>query len=431
MTTTKTFGRRDLLRGIGAGAAFLTPIVRDVQAWAAGAPAGNFMVFYTPNGHRRSDFGATGIDGTFTLKSSLAPLEPYKAKLTVMGNLDNPGPSSKGSHEDCVRTLTCVSGGDLYTAQGPSIDWVIAGALGERPLTTSSLWPNAPNWQTKISWKGKGVNDPHVDSAKTVFDNLFGSVMVGTPPPASGGPSAADVAAAQKRSVLDYVKEDANLLLGRLPANQKVKITNHLDAIRELEKKLAPTAPGSTNGVACTTTTVKQRVDAGTAGLTGGPELQAAIEIKLDLLATAFSCGTRHVATLLCQGASDGRNPFGGVNHHDVSHGKGDDPVGTWKKIDAWYAARFAYLMKKLQDLQIIDHTIVAWATEISEEHDQTGFVIPVAGGAGLGLRNGRAFADRDTLSNLWVSIQKAMGVASNDFGAGSSGGVPGLHVPV
>jgi hypothetical protein len=110
-----------------------------------------------------------------------------------------------------------------------------------------------------------------------------------------------------------------------------------------------------------------------------------------------------------------------------VSHYEGANPVEVWKKIDTWYAERFAYVMKRLNDLALLDTTIVAWCTEISEGHDQRGFVVPIAGGGALGLQLGQALSARSTLSNLWVTVQRALGVPSDTFGAGSSGGIAGL----
>lgn len=403
--------RRDLLGGLGAGTVLFAPLVRQVNAWAAGKATPNFLAFFTPNGHVRSDFGGSGEGTSFTLKSSLAPLEPHKGKLAIVSNLDNPGASSKGSHEDCVRTLTCMPGPGLYEAFGPSIDWVIGNHLNSRPMTLSSSWPGRPNWQSKISWQKEKVFDPHVDSASGMFGEVFANVM-----PTQ---SAAEVEKTlrAKKSILDHVVGDINALNARLPGAQRPKLQTHTEAIRQLEKSLTPASVAS-----CSTTSLKAALDA------GGTGLQRSLELKIDLIATAFACGARRSASLLAQGASGGINPVGGPgNHHNVSHGEVPDAKNVWKKIDLWYANRFAYLMKKFTDLGIIDNTVTVWATEISEQHSQIGFVMPVAGGGALGMQLGKAYGDKDQISNLWVSCQKAMGLAKDTFGNKSSGGIPGL----
>jgi hypothetical protein len=416
-------GRRDLLRGLGVGAAFFAPFARQARSWAAGKPTPNVFVLHTPNGHVRSAFGGSGSGGGFTLKSSLAPLESVKAKVAIMGDLDNAGASSKGSHEDIVRQLTSVPGSDMYRGYGSSIDWVVANATQTRPMTMSSRVGSKPDWNTKLSWRQDGVFEPQVEDATAIYTGVFGNVMATPATPAD--PAIAQRMLAQGKSVLDLVRVDISTLMSRLAPPERTKLEVHLDSLRQLEGALKPVATVGTAG--CDPAPVKAKIAAGEAG-TAGQALQKSMEIKFDLAATAFACGVRRAATLLGQPASAGINPLGGIGHHNLSHGEG--PVADWIKIDVWYAERFAYFVKKLIDMQLIDSTVVVWTTEISEQHNQRGFVIPVAGGGALGIQLGQAYAARDTLSNLWVSVQKAIGVSKDTFGAGSSGGMPGLLKP-
>lgn len=415
--------RRDLLQGIGAGLTLLFPFAKEVRAQASGVATGNFMVYYTPNGHVRSKFGSTGNGDSFTLKPSLAQgLNAFKHKMSVIHDIYNPGASSKGSHEDCVRTLTCVPGSQGYEAYGPSIDWVVAESKGQRPITLAASWGQAPNWQSKISWKAARVFDPHINDAKKAFDSLFAGVVSSPSGNSSSSGETIEAIHAQNKSILDFVKADIATLSGRLAAPDKVKLDLHMDAIREIEKTVttvpasgAPLAACNTDGLA---TSITQNAS----------DFKRSIEIKMDLIAAAFACGNRRAATLLTQGASGGRNPFGSPNHHDVSHFKGTNPQEVWAKIDAWYAERLAYLAQKLSDLQILDTTVIAWATEIAEGHYQNGFVIPLIGGSGLGLANRRTFTGNNSMSNIWVSVQKAMGIKKDTFGTKSTGGITGLY---
>jgi Protein of unknown function (DUF1552) len=434
--------RRDLLRGLGLGTVILSPFVRSVEGWAQGKNTGNFLAFFSPNGFVRSSFGASGSGASFALKPSLAPLEPYKTKLSVCSPLDNSALSPKGSHEDMCKQLTAVPGADMYTGYGPSIDWVIAGASGQRPMTMSSLCTSKPNYQTKLSWKSAGVSDPHVDSALTIFNELFGSAVP------NQSQQQTDRLLAARRSVLDYIKGDIASLNARLAAPDRQKLSNHLDGLRQLELALAPGAVASCNGSDAVKTRATDSPSAsgaagyvqsasicngGNGGCATGAEaatmLQSEFELRVEVIATAFACGVRRAATLMVQPGNAGINPIGGVgNHHQVTH---DGPMETRIQIDRWYATRFAYLLKRLSEMQILDTTVVVWVTEISEEHYQQGFVTPVAGGGALGMQHGQLYGNGKTLSNLWVSVQQAMGISSATFGSGSSGGIPGLFKPV
>src|SRR5262245_23000693 len=76
--------RRALLGGLGAGAALLTPFVKYRSAMAQTATSGNLLIFFTPNGHKREYFGATGSGAAMTLGPSLAPLEAVKSDIAVV-----------------------------------------------------------------------------------------------------------------------------------------------------------------------------------------------------------------------------------------------------------------------------------------------------------------------------------------------------------
>ena len=103
MTGKASFGRsgvsrRDLLRGLGAGAALLGPFLKYRSAWAQPAQSGNLLIFYTPNGHLRAQFGASGgADagvGALNFLPSLAPLQPYVSDVTVIKGLCSKTPTN-------------------------------------------------------------------------------------------------------------------------------------------------------------------------------------------------------------------------------------------------------------------------------------------------------------------------------------------------
>src|SRR5258708_4699129 len=102
------YSRRNLLRGLGAGAVLLSPFVRHRMSLAQAAPAGNVLIWFTPNGHIKDEFDADGAGATFTLKKSLAPLETWKQDLAVIRGLALKTTTEVNSHDDIVRHLTCI-----------------------------------------------------------------------------------------------------------------------------------------------------------------------------------------------------------------------------------------------------------------------------------------------------------------------------------
>jgi len=418
---------------MGAGAFLLGPMVKQWRAFAAERPAGQFLAFCTPNGHVRSEFGATGAEGSFALKRSLTPLAPFKNRLSVL-TLDNP--AGNDSHESLNRVLTCARDkrttgqSAKYTAGGPSVDWSIANRKGSRPINASTL-VSYSDWHAQLSWKAAGVPAGNVGSASSVYSEVFASTVIS---PSAGPPSSAAVAdrlIAQRRSVLDFVMQDIASLRPRLAVGERSKLDSHLDSLRQMEKGLAagPDRLSTATVAVCARAEAKAAVDATIAG--GEAErLRRSLDVTSDVIATAFACGLRNSATLLAQPASKGINPFIAAadkdsNHHGVSHGGGGGR-SMWAQIDTWYAERFAYLLRRLTDLNIADRTIVAWVSEISEPHNQDGSVIPVFGGDALGMQLGRTMPAAGTFANLWTTVHAALGVPVDSFGTDGGGNPAG-----
>lgn len=452
-SNSSPFSRRNLLRGVGAGAFLLAPFARTQVSTAAANAAGNLLVFFTPNGFDRGKFGATSPGSGYSFLPSLAGLTADRADITVIKGLCNKSASDKSSHEDCVKILTCVTGSDLFRGYGPSIDHVVAGHHGGRPLTLAvENFNDEPNWQTKISWVSDNAFDPHVKSTRAVFDTVFGSF---TPP--SGAPPAAEPKApipihAQNKSVLDFVRQDISLFKSRLSAADRAKLDLHLESLREVEKRVA--AAGGTGTVPstalCSLENLQSRAYDG-GGSDAIASLQSQGETMVDLVSTAFACGLKRASTLFWQPASAGINPNGGGgNHHQVTHYEAPNSGEQRPKIDSWYAERFKYTLDALRSRGVLDSTVVVWASEISEEHDQNNFVMLVAGGKSLGVKlgqyieypfhgdeGGHVGTGRDSKNrsqaDLWVSVQKALGIPSDTFGDPeySSGGLSELWSPV
>ncbi|MGE0789667.1 MAG: DUF1552 domain-containing protein [Sandaracinaceae bacterium] len=434
------FHRRTLLKGLGAaGAMLLAPTVRRSVAHAdVGDPS--FVVFYSPNGSLREDFGADGTETAFTLRSSLAALEPWRSRITVIHNINNMGyPAREVSHSNVSRILTCVTGTDPQVAAGPSIDYAIADAFGQSPIVLG-VHPvgGGVSWHNKLSWAAAGVpTTPDLDSA-AVFGRLFGGIA--DTPPSDGS---ADRWNRRQASILDTVRGDIATLRGRLGATGRSLLDVHVSSLRELEQGLqrsdVPAMMCDLGGLEGTL--------AGTLPFPSGspsrksaayaPLLEAHGRLQMDMIATALACGRRRVATLVWQPcAMEGVNvegTNGSVGHHDVSHWSSADPppISTeqareeLRACDRFYARQYAYLLDKLDGLGILGDTFVPWVSDTRDSaHQQGQFQIVVGGGDTHGVRTGRflryAYSGgnnpKTVLSNrsfadLWVSTYRMMGL--------------------
>ena len=455
------FSRRALLRGIGAGAVVLEPFLRYRSAWAAPEQSGNLLVFFTPNGHKRSltvngatqpCFDAVGSATSLTLGSALTALEPFKSDVAVIKGLSLKTPTFIASHQDNCRLLTCwgapgdkeANDNTQFTGFGPSIDQAIGKALNQRPLVVAvDPYRDAPHWRTSLNWSDSGVLAPFQKDHQAVFTDVFGGLTGQTQMPDQMAAMAR--ARARNQTVLDLVRADIATFRSRINSNDKVHLDAYLDSLQSLEQKLTSAAATGS----CSVATLQPRVmamaadkaplqndDKSPAG--AAAELQKRGELWMDMIATSFACGARRIATIQWQGASEGYDPVadsGSPAHHSVSHGSA--PADHWGAIDAWYAQRFAYMLNAFKTLNVLDRTIIAWVSEITEGHNQLNMVTVVAGGQALGMKMGQYIkypingpekdgvasipivkdpANRG-ISDLWVTVQQAMGIQQDTFG--------------
>ena len=249
------------------------------------------------------------------------PLQPFQSDVAVIKGLNLKTPTFIASHQDICRILTCwgapngdSNSNDQFTAFGPSIDQVVAAAFNQRPLIVAvDPYRDQPHWRTLLSWSAAGVNAPFVKDHQAAFADLFGG-LTGMPQTADQLAALAS-ARARNASVLDFVKSDVATFRARVNSDDRAHLDSYLDALQSLEKQVAqePTVPAG-----CALPPLQARIAALPAMATTQvddkspngvvAEMQARGELWMDMIATAFACGTRRVAVMQWQGAA-GYNP--------------------------------------------------------------------------------------------------------------------------
>lgn len=438
--------------GLGVGAASFLPLVRTRTSRAQAAP-GNFLVFYSPNAWRRKWWGATQNGSTMTFGPSLSVLEPHKADITVIKGLCLKSTTKIATHQDIVRILTCTGAGangsdpgEDERAYGPSIDHHITKQLSLPPPLTLApdkslmLMSDPTNWMWRLSWRQDGTAVSHDLPLRNPAD-VYGMLYSGMMP--SGQP--AEMASRLKRgqSVLDLVKQDLTAMRTGLSAQDRGHLDVYEGSVRELERRLGQTSscnpqqPAPVDWLGTGDAVDKLATNGG---------------VLLDLIGQAFACGSRRVATLQWGEGALGVNPARTTkDHHWVTHFLGEaakdttdldgdgkiDVQDSQQRCDRWYADRFESCISKFKALGILDDTVIVWCTETSEGHNQNNCVWIVAGGRNLGIQLGKVIEypfmgeegalmqaretarkpQNTSMADLWVSVQKALGVKQEGFG--------------
>ena len=463
------FSRRNLLRGLGAGAA-LSPLLPLLNA------SGQEMVFpkrlllfFSPDGTASIDDNGAIVDwkpqGTetaFTFHAIHSALEPYKAKIVVPWGMRMSAGGAGQEHAFGMSGLW--SGATLHPpgagadfdggngnrtgwGSGPSVDQLVAAASGaacpyqrpptdamqETPYRTLELGVQcmAPHSMHRMIYKGDNQPIHPETNPRAVFDRLFGMPIDMPTTPDAG----ASQATARRRAQLTTLMSQVERLRTRVGTEEYVKIDAHLEGLRVLERRLNTTTTPGTTG--CTPPTTAPTANTSTTR-ENSSTFRAECTAMMDLVTSAFACDLTRVASVqLSRGFSNIVLDWVGMTqgHHTVSHLDGDHRTEL-QAIDQWYGTQFAYMLSKLDSVRegngtMLDNTLVVWGREMgTTSHKMQPVNLIMAGGARGGLRTGR-FIDRnrEPHAKLLVSIAQIMGLDVNGIGDrdANSGPLAGL----
>jgi Protein of unknown function (DUF1552) len=442
MMRSVRLSRRAVLRGAGAAIALpwleaMVPAVSraDEAAHVAVIPR-RIAFLYVPNGVHMADWTPAEAGAGFRLPTTLRSLEPFRRDLLVLSGLAQQNASPMGDEGgDHARSLACFLTGahPLKTdganiRAGVSIDQVAAGQVGQRtrlPSLELGIDPSAQAgscdsgyscaYSSNISWKSANLPMAKEVDPRLAFDRLFGWR------PRDASPADRERRERQERSILDFVLEDARQLNSQLGVQDRRKIEEYLNSVREIERRIAV---AESLGAAA-----RPIPDAARRPVGIPADLREHIRLMLDLLALAFQADVTRISTFMfANEASNRAYPFLNVpdGHHDLSH-HGNDP-GKHEKIKAinrFHVEQLAYLLGRLKSMKegdgtLLDHVMVVYGSGISDgdRHNHDDLPILLAGRGGGSITPGRHIQyDSLPLNNLYLSMLDRMGVKIDRHG--------------
>jgi hypothetical protein len=409
-------------------------------------PPKRLAFLYVPNGVILEDWWPEQEGADYELPATLKPLAPFKDQLLVLGGLtaDKARPNGDGPGDHARAMAAYLTGCQPRKTSGAnikvgiSVDHLAAQKIGSATKFASleigceggrqagscdSGYSCA--YSSTLSWRSESSPVAKETNPRLVFERLFS---------ADGGKSSAATykAAGYKRSLLDFVAEDAHDLKRRLGSPDQRKLDEYLSGVREIEQRLARIEKD----------TDFKGVPGGHKAPTGFPRnMRDHLRLLADMMVLAFQADLTRICTFPF--ANEGSNrPYRdeiGISdgHHDLSHHRrNEEKIAKIQKINLFHIEQLAYLLDKLKavkegDGTLLDSCLISYGSGNSDGNRHTHHDLPILlmGNGGGTLKPGRHVRyERNTpLNNLWLSLLDRVGVRVERFGD-STGRLEGLE---
>ena len=437
--------RRTFLRGVGAALALplldaMVPAASALTRTAA-VPPRRLGYVYIPMGMNPVPWTPNEVGRLTTLSPSLSPLLPHLDNLTVVTNLEINDAHISGNHASANSSfLTCVrpkrtEGSDYVN--GTSVDQIAATQVGgDTPLPSLEIGTdliaqvgNCDNgfacaYMNSLSWASPTAPNPTEADPRIVFERLFGK---------GGSPEERQAQLNRDKSILDWVLDDMARLQQQLGAGDRIKVSEYLDTVREVERRIQRAEESA----------VDSSLDDLTRPTSVPDVWEDHVKLMYDLQVLALRADlTRIITFQMAREASTRTYPQIGVPepHHPTSHHL-DNPekLAQLAKINQYHVSLFGYLVEQLKRTQdgdgtLLDHTTYLLGSGLGNPnvHDHRNLPIVIASGAGSRIAGGRhvKYDELTPLANLHLTLLDEVGVHLDDF-ADSTGRVGEVSEPL
>jgi Protein of unknown function (DUF1552) len=428
----KSLPRRTFLRGLGTTVAlpWLESMVPAFTALAQSSarPPLRFGAVYVPNGasmrHWMPEATATAPD----FKTILKPLEPFRDQLNVYGNLSRAGGKSVTDH--AVSSAGWLTGAVAKQTEaedirvGVGIDQILAREIGQQTQLpslelatedfTGYVGGCVPGYScaymNTISWASQTTPLPMEINPRTAFERIFGRA----------GTAAERLSRMQEdRSILDSVREEAQRIQRRVGAQDRGRLADYLDNVREIERRIQRTEANNSTSVIAFDAPL------------GVPEVfEDHAALMFDLLAVAYQGDATRVFTfMMAREASQRTYPQLGIRqpHHDVSHHSNRaENMELHAKVGSHFTGLFANFVEKLRTMRegegsILDNSLIFYGCGMSDGQAHSAYPLPLVsvGAAGGKIKGNRhvVAGDWTPVANLWLSVADVYGSTVESVG--------------
>lgn len=469
-TLARLVSRRVLLRG--AGVALALPWLESLAPREAGAqavgPALRFIPIFLPNGASEV-WTPQGAGGAWSLSAVLSPLQAFKAKMSVISNLEN-GSSFNSDGSNSVEPshgrqpggwLTCVNS-DLLKAQkglkagdnynGISVDQVMAEHAvfkGKTPLPSLQVGLSTAysfcdgricSLSRSVSWRNATTPLYKAVDPLTVFNSISSSIK-----PVNPDDPELKRRIALNKSVLDNVLDNAKETRDLLSVADQKRMDEFMDSVRALEVQ-ATGMSGGMGGVACempqapSLTGIKEDGIKQTSPTYDKGKHAAVMN---DLIALAFRCDVTRVISYMLEDersefvydnvpkqkfSATSASPDNGMcgQWHGAQHGTQDEfSTITWYNVGlvADLCAKLDAI-KEADGRTALDNSVVLLGGAMhGSDHKCDRLPTALIGGGGGKLKTDQhVVLDKRPLRHLHYTLMNSVfGMGVTDFGASAA----------
>lgn len=435
----KHVARRTFLRGLGT--AISLPLLdamvpaHTALAQTAASPQLKLGLCFIPHGAVIANWTPIGDGTDFKISRTLKPVEPFRDQLVVVSNLAHKmaAPAGDGDNGgDHTRSPAVylngvhpkrTDGADIRA--GTTIDQMAVQKIGlETPLPSLELATEdfsglvgscdvgfSCAYMNTISWRTPTTPLPMEINPRVVFDRLFGD-----------GSNAKErlERIEQQQSILDAAMDQVRHLEGGLGPNDRNRVSEYLDTIREIERRIQLAEKQNSNS--------SLSVPAAPTGIPDDDETHT--KLMFDLMAIAFQADITRISTFMMKREVSYRTfPTLGISEgfHPASHHQNNpERLENLTKINTYHVELVSYFLNKLRstpdgDGNLLDHSLVLFGSGMSNSnvHNHSPLPVFVAGGAAGRMKGGRhlKYPENTPMSNLLLSILHKAGIDQPSVG--------------
>ena len=359
----------------------------------------------------------------YDLPSILEPLKNVRYDVSVLSGLTHDKGRANGDGAgDHARSASVfltgaqprkTSGGDIRS--GVSVDQVAAQKLGAATKFASleigceggGSTGNCDSgyscaYSNNISWASSSTPIAKETDPRRVFERLFGDGS-------SRNAKVADERIALRKSLLDFVADDAQALQRKLGQQDRRKLDEYLTAVRSIEKRIESVEHDAR----------QEEAIASYPKPSGIPkDFGEHMRLMGDMMVLAFQADLTRVATCMYGRAGSNRSyrmidvPDG---HHNLSHHGGNpEKLEKIRRINQFHVQQFAYFLERLKSIPegdgtLLDQCMIVYGSGLSDgnRHNNENLPVLLAGRGGGTLVPGRhlRYQEETPMTNLFMAL--------------------------